>query len=524
MSPDPNLTPAAAAPPAALTVPELEAFLSKLRAGGTVNQANAATCIYGDSGTGKSTLCATAAEYCWRRYRKISRYYSADPGGFGNKLLRLIRLGIVQVYNPTNHIEPFATMEDISKGAWPETINDPYTGLADPQVKLILPVKTVIAVKCAAGHDVIVTENRRVLTNFSLQCPTCKGGVVTPKNWGGVEERVLRTPGTEHVGLYVFDSGTALSDWGMEDMANRAAANDPSAKSGNALDGTGARIISGNYAFGANTQQHYGFAQNGSKRWIKNSRLIPGVVMPAHWTFLVQRATDDNANVSVFGPKIAGNAATPQMPAWFGNCVHAEKVPGATGKETHRLWLTNHTAPNTNVPYLAKTRVEPGDLPPYLEDAAEDGVFSKFSMGYLFDQIEQALEKHAEEDVKDFPDAPVFQALPTSAAQAPVETKDLTAQVIAAQTTLVRPTITAPAAVVPPPPAGGVVARPAGVPSQPVAPVQTPAQTPAQAPAATQSIAQPAGRPPTPSAVAGRRPAGAPPPPAGARPPAGTKP
>lgn len=56
-----------------------ESRLAALRSLGDVNQANAATGIYGDSGSGKSTLAATAVEYCWQRYHRIGHYYTADP-------------------------------------------------------------------------------------------------------------------------------------------------------------------------------------------------------------------------------------------------------------------------------------------------------------------------------------------------------------------------------------------------------------------------------------------------------------
>ena len=504
-----------------------EVRLQSLLAMGDVNQANSVTGIHGDSGTGKSTLAATASEYAWQRFHRISRYYSADPGGFGNKLIRLIRLGIAQVYNPTNHIEPFETMENISKGWWPETILDPFTGYAAPDVKLIPPQRVEWVVYCADGHLVKRTGTKKTLNGFSLQCPTCKK-VTTPQNWSKVEEVMLRAPGVEHVGLYVFDSGTSLSDWAMEDMAARAAANDPGVKDGNALSQTGARIVSGAYAFGANTQQHYGFAQNSVRRWIKNTRLIPGQVVPPIWTFLVQRATDDNTNVAVFGPKIAGNAKTPEVPSWMGNCLHTEIGVDDKGNRKHRLWMVNHNAPGTNIPYLAKTRAEPGDLPLYLEDGADEPIFTRFSLAYFFDQLEQALNKHAAQDAIDFPDAPSFVPLPVNE-DSVVSTKNLNeaglaglggavvgrAQVTRPTAGVAAPAVARPSAVVAP------VAKPTVAPM--AAPkVATTAVTAAPAPAVTAApaaavaavvAAPPAGRPPTPPVV---RPRTAAPPPAGA--------
>lgn len=522
-----------------------EARLAQLAALGDVSQANAVTAVMGDSGSGKTSLLATASEYCWTRFHRISRMYAADPGGFGNKILRLIRLGIVQVYNPTNHVEPFETMENLSKGWWPETILDKFTGYAEPDVRLVPPRFTEWVVYCDQGHEIDRRRSKGFLVNFSKQCAHCKK-VVNPQNWGRVEEILQRSPGVEHVGLYMFDSGSALSDWAMEDMANTAAAS--TGTQGNALAATGAKIISGEYAFGANTQQHYGFAQNAVRRWIKNSRMIPGQVVPPSWSFLIQRATDDNTKLSVFGPKIAGNAKTPEVPSWVGNCVHAAVEVNQAGKRNHRLWLVNHNADGTTVPYLAKTRCEPGDLPEFLEDGPEDHKFTKFSLAYLFDQIEAALNKHGLQDAIDFPDAPTFVPLVAATAESrilsvkdlgakggsgiggvvlgraavtakPVVAAAVQAAVQAAPAPVAPPTQTQPAQ--PPQPAQPAIARPAAQPAQaarPAAPavaaVAAVAAAPAQA-AKPATPAVPAGRPPTPAAVGPR--VGTPPP-VGARP------
>jgi len=424
-----NLMASAPTPEQEAAAAAAEARLAQLLKMGDITQANAATGIVGDSGTGKSTLAATGVRYCWERYHKISRYIAADPGGFGNMLLRQIRLGIAQVYNPTNHIEPFETMENLSLGWWPEKIDDPYTGYAQPDVRLIPPQQTHYAVHCQHDHVVRTVASKAALNGFSMKCPGC-GTVVTPQNWQRVEEVVVRSPWIKHVGLYVFDSGTSLSDWAMEDMANRAAMNDPALKDGNALSQTGARILSGQYAFGANTVVHYGFAQLRVRAWIKNSRKIPGQVVPPIWTFLEQRATDDNRNVPVFGPKIAGQAMTAIVPSWLGNCLNTTKEQNQKGKVKHRVWLVNHTDPGSTIPHLAKTRAEPGDLPPYLEDTDEKGddlpAFTRVSLGYFFDQLEIALDRNTRLDAEAYPDAPAFHPIEAGEAEI-VSSRDLSA-------------------------------------------------------------------------------------------------
>lgn len=510
MTPSPSIPAPTATPEQQAAAAEAEARLQQLLAMGDVYQANAATGIWGDSGAGKSIQCATAVEYNYRRYGRISRYYSADPGGFGNKLLRLIRLGICQVWNPTNHIEPFETMEDASLGYWPEKIDDPNTGYAQPDVRLIAPQTTTFAVMCTQGHVVRAVPSKALLHNFSQQCPTCKGGVITPQNWGGVEEITKRAPGVAHVGLYVYDSGTSLQDWAMQDMASRAARGEVGGE-GSALGREG-KIVSGRYVFGANNRAHYGFAQNRMQSWIKNSRTIPGQVLPSIWTFLALRSTDDGKGVPIYGPKIAGNAKTGDVPSWLGNCLEATKEENDKGKLKYRLWLTTHTDKGSIVSHLAKTRAEPGTMPDFLEDTDAAGQdlpeFTICSMGYFFGQLEHALDAATRQDAVDFPDAPAFKPLVLNdddvVSKKSLSGSDLTGRPGGPP----RPSMARPSVAGQPKPAAAQGAGAAGVSSPgltPAAPATGPIASPPASPAQPAQPSKPrpvAGAPPKPAAPA----------------------
>lgn len=461
--PDPQEAAAAAA----------EQRYAALLALGDVSQANAATCIYGDSGSGKSDQIAEVVEYGWERYHRLSRVVTADLGGFGNKLLRLIRLGIAQVWNPTNHIEPMETMEDASFGAWPEKIDDPYTGYAQPDVRLVMPQETRWTVFCQAGHPVKTVRSKTLLNGFSIQCPTCKT-VTTMNNWSKVTEASYRAPGAKHVGLYMFDSGTSLQDWAMQDMAFRAARGEIGGE-GSAL-GKDAKIISGKYTFGSNNRAHYGFAQNRIHSWVKNSRTIPGQVVPPIWTFLELRSTDDARGVPIFGPKIAGSAKTADIPSWMGNCVHASKEENDKGRMVFRLWLTTHIDPGSTIPHLAKTRAEPGTLPNYLEDDEKEEPYTRCSMKYFFYQLEEALKVGQRIDAEKYADAPVFVPFPESEEEI-LSSKDLSGSETGIKAGGGARPAMAPAPVARP---AAAVARPAAAPAAAVAPVTAGASAPAK--------------------------------------------
>lgn len=380
---------------------QAEARLQELLALGG-SQANAATAIVGDTGTGKTELAVTAIKYCYETYSRISRVYTADLGGFGNNLLSLIRLGIAQVYNPTTHVEPFETLELCSHGWWPEKIDDPETGYADPHVRMIPPRVKRWSVYCPQGHLVHQLTESKGLAGFALKCPGCNQ-ITTAQNWSKVEEATFISPGFKHVGQVIYDSMTAMQESVMGDMAMRAGKEELGGEKG-ALN----KIVSGNMVFGSNNRAHYGFAQNRAYQWVKNARAIPGQVMPPLFTFLELRAADEG--VPLYGPKIAGNAKTSDVPSWFGNCLNAVIEKHEKGMEVHRLYLRTHMDQLTKIQHLAKTRANPGSLPLYLEDPeGKQGSFELFSLQYFFQLLDVALEQGIRKDAAAYKDAPVFQ-------------------------------------------------------------------------------------------------------------------
>mgnify|MGYP001617670880 CR=1 FL=1 len=368
-------------------------------------QANAVTGVWGDSGTGKTALVCTAIEYAWETFHKITRYYAGDLGGYGNKLLSLARLGIVEIWNLSNHVDKFETVELATLGYWPETILDRENGYADPYVKLVAPQRRQYTVFCPNGHAAMTVDSKSQLVMFQQQCPTCKE-LTTLGNCQRITEVVTRSKGFKHVGLYVYESGTSLQELIMGDMADRAGRDELGGEKG-AIN----KIVSGSLTFGANNRAHYGFAQTRGRQWIANARTIPGQVVPAIFTFLADRGSDQQ-NAPVYGPKIAGGAKTGDVPSWVGNCLHTEKVKDAAGTgEVWRAWIQGHRNPaEGNILYLAKHRAEPGTFAePYLQDGPADPPFTKFSLGYFFRAIDASFKSSVERDTKKFPDAPGLQ-------------------------------------------------------------------------------------------------------------------
>jgi hypothetical protein len=369
--------------------------------------ANAATLIVGDTGTGKTNLLATAAEYCWEVHQKVTRLYAGDPGGFGTKVQSLMRLGILQVYRLRNHIEAFETAELCSQGYWPEAI-DPQTGIAAPTVRLIPPTITEYTIACPRGHVVQqILKRRNISPQTVCPAPGC-GMVVNQTNWT-VSERTLRSPGFSKVGLYCFESLSSWSSWIMGDMADRSGRDELGGEKG-AIN----KIVSGELVIGSNNRAHYGFAQLRAEQWVINSAKIPGAVLPPIWTALELRASDEGG-LPVYGPKIAGKAKTDEVPSWFGNCLNSTKEKDERSQDVHRLWLVTHSNVHEgNIPHLAKHRSDPALMPNYLEDPINPTTgrrepFTGFSLNVFFRLLDKALAQSVRRDGAKYPNAPALQ-------------------------------------------------------------------------------------------------------------------
>lgn len=381
-----------------------QAIPAEVRAANTVaSQANAVTAIYGLSGAGKSGLADTAAEYAAETFGVTTLVYAADLGGWGNKRLALLRAGIVRIWDPRNHVNPFATMEMISLGAWPEEIIDPERGYARPDVKLVLPRSIRLTALCSNGHVAGVLADGAAVATLNVVCPTC-GTQVTAATASKIQKSIVKPALFKGVGLRVYDSLTAMNEWAlMQELPRMAAENElPRNSSGGSLLGAATALESGDFRFGSGSQAQVGFVQNRSYVWLANIRSIPDQTVPSIVIFGVEKskADDESGGETILGPKIAGNARTSSVPGWVGNCLHASKEPQSDAPSApmvYRLWLTPHIDPRDprKIPYLAKHRGTPDGMPDFLEDPPADPAkaWSVFNMGTFFKLLQAQLER-----------------------------------------------------------------------------------------------------------------------------------
>ena len=359
-------------------------------------QGNSATIIIGNSGTGKSSLGATLAEYLWETFQKVLLYYSSDGGGIPSRVQALQRLGILRLFRMRSRGNPFETSLLSTRGWFPAQVNG-STGEVTPGMRMIPPLTEEISVYCPEQHLLKVVRHQAQIPAVST-CPICKKQVM--KSAVLTSRITTQTKGFESVGGVFFDGLSSMLSWMMLDMAGRTGRLELKGEE----SALGGRIIDGDMALGGNNRSHYGFAQTRAEEMATNALSIPNLVVPPVFTALLLEATD-KGGLQVKGPKLAGEAKTAESPQWFGNCLESTVVQTDKGEKVFRLQLDEYID-DQGARHLVKHRGAPGSLPPYLEDAPGEAPFNQFNLGVFFRLLEEGTRSTEQEMRERFPNAP----------------------------------------------------------------------------------------------------------------------
>lgn len=415
------------------------------------------TLVVGDSGSGKSSLLATLAEWVWANHKKVTLLYSTDGGGVPATMDALIRAGIVRYWKLQTRGEAFESCSKACQGYWPTEFTNPLAGETPPNVSLIPSISSTFTLCCDKCGTVLDEQHNRKAFGQLYLC-ACENRV-TLQN-AAVTETTEVASFFKDVGAVMIDGITSMNDWIMGDMSDKSARGVLKGET----SALGGKIVSGDMIFGGSNRSHYGFAQIRSRQWLQDANNIQGLVIGAVSTARVQRATDTNSNVRVYGPQIAGQAKTADVPAWVGNCLGADIMIDAKNRKEWRLYLTEYMEPGDDVLHLCKTRAAPGTMPDYLSDGPVDPEtgkpangaepFTQFNLGHFMELLENATKKTLKDTLANYPDAPGLDYLK--------DLKEETKKNVATKNTQTTETKTQTAIPVP----NGAVARPVATPAK----------------------------------------------------------
>lgn len=200
----------------------------------------------------------------------------------------------------------------------------------------------------------------------------------------------------DRYGGFAFEGATAFGEMLLDELRVKGAANEIIG-----AEKAPQQFTSGTLRIAGSNQTHYGIVQSRVRKAINDSQRLPVHIL---WTAreLKVRDEDDPKKQYVYGPLLAGQAATLAMPAWFGHTIHISSrktiTVGADKKPIERIQrkahFTKHYDEGSDTPYLAQLRLPPElmveipanmDLTPDLE-----------SMVYLFSKMDELRAKARE--------------------------------------------------------------------------------------------------------------------------------
>lgn len=232
---------------------------------------------YGASGVGKTTQFRYFSRYLFDTYGLRSRFICYDGGSLWECVQDYVDEGFVDVIQVPNAPEfnPFAVTRKLARGEWP-------------------------------------TEGKDGVFRVNMPTPVKQGAETRWKS--NTQWRAWNAEDTATLGLIGTDSVTGCSSAFMFDAAVKNVRRGSEA-------GGGVRDEEGEQ-YGSNTQSHYGDAQNEIKNYINSIVALPCPF--SYFTALEDGGTENTTGVKrpVYGPQIAGSAATGELPKLVTNCFH----------------------------------------------------------------------------------------------------------------------------------------------------------------------------------------------------------
>lgn len=315
-------------------------------------------CVWGASHSGKTSLLDTFARGLHTERGKRTRLYSAESAQKG-PIEGSIAKGIVEAWWIDNAAHPFERIVDATSGGWPEDADDPKSP--------VIPAFLYRYVAKCSHCQTLVYQGDKAPQVVPTACPKCKQPVSLK-----VMREVNEKNGIANVGAVLYEGMTAFGEMLMDNMTARSAKGD---KIG---EDVAVRFQDGTANIASASRSSYGIAQRRVKQAVQESRHLP--VDYVIWTATKEKGEDSDRRVSIFGPKLPGSAATPDVPRWFGPCLGAVLVPPQGQKKAERrLYLTTYfetwNSFTSGIENVCGSRIPPSQLkgvPDYYEFKEDD--------------------------------------------------------------------------------------------------------------------------------------------------------
>lgn len=261
--------------------------------------------VYAQGGMGKSTLGAQLAAYVYKTTGKKTRVVNMDGGGTTNAYGVLLEKGIAELWHLDHWDEKslFLTLDQATKGYWPENVEEPNSPLLPPIVRWK---------ECPHCQKDVGAKGYAI----PPKCASCSA-IIAAGTF--CRTRTTYANGFDAVGAVVFEGFTSFG----EALLRRLRTINP--EGGRTIDDKSAD--GSVFKVAAPGQQHYGDAQAYLGQFVANSKTIP--TDRVLWTALENRGEEEGK--AIFGPKGPGQALTATCIPWFTDVMHLDGVAKTQG-------------------------------------------------------------------------------------------------------------------------------------------------------------------------------------------------
>lgn len=285
--------------------------------------------IYSDSRVGKTTNLYFLVKYLWETYSQISRVIIGDPGGAAPFIdSGMVDEGIVELFDFSYRQLAIADFRRLSRGYWP-----------------------------------ILNSKGQEFFQTSEHC------ITPPEKWA-------------KIGGYFIDSMTSVGRLLISHCSDQEGGLGFKEAWSYEEDGETIRGLQ---------QGHYGIVQKEIyKLHAHGFAMLP--IRMLGWTALIGKGEDKRDRSSKYGPQLVGNASTPEVPTWFNDVFHFDRIleskeeNGAVVTTEKRVaWFLEHPDRETSIPYLCGCRLLPEIYREYL---------AGFKNGWIPLGLNKGIEKH----------------------------------------------------------------------------------------------------------------------------------